>query len=466
MRRETPLWSPVILIAILIAIAILIFWFWCGGALQADRSVRNQRRRFHVTLELGWSADKTVQQLGRTHRANQTQPPTYVILSSSISAERRFAAAVAKRLMQLGALTQARGRPSPAGAQAANLGLDLDLDPCPGLESRAAPRRRAPQGDRRAASGSNVLAQKNVLNRMGSKALKALYGALLGDVPPTAPTFIADEFADTPPEQARRFGSGIGDPGSGNRIRIRTRAASPAPPLPPTTAERPRGRQAKPAREAAMRAFLLSAREALESVGLLEPPAPPRAEGAPAQGGRLRAAFSKEDKKATGGVERLLNRLLGVRVEMQSKIFDYFEALLEAEVVKSKRDGSHCDGIVTARFESVTLARGFPRTLLAGGLGAGSDTLYHRFRTDRGVSWAKALSAYHSHVDGGGQGGSGGSGGGGRGPDEWSGFYVSRESDFYGELRVMAAFARDQQARRGEGIVSNLHPRRFESRGC
>lgn len=58
--------------------------------------------------QLAWSADKTVQQLGRTHRSNQLQPPRYIILSSDVCGEQRFATAVARRLEQLGALTQVR----------------------------------------------------------------------------------------------------------------------------------------------------------------------------------------------------------------------------------------------------------------------------------------------------------------------------------------------------------------------
>ena len=46
-----------------------------------------------------------MQQLGRTHRSNQAQPPKYIILASNISGEQRFASAVARRLEQLGALT-------------------------------------------------------------------------------------------------------------------------------------------------------------------------------------------------------------------------------------------------------------------------------------------------------------------------------------------------------------------------
>lgn len=131
-----------------------------GISLQSDRRAKNQARRVHITLELPWSADRAVQQFGRTHRSNQVNAPEYIFLISDLAGERRFASIVAKRLESLGALTH---------------------------------------GDRRAGE-SRDLSRFNIDNKYGRAALETMMRGLMEmEIPPLVPPpedYEGDFFAD------------------------------------------------------------------------------------------------------------------------------------------------------------------------------------------------------------------------------------------------------------------------------
>ncbi|MBK7510663.1 MAG: strawberry notch C-terminal domain-containing protein [Chloracidobacterium sp.] len=59
-----------------------------GDSLHAGKSVGNQQRRLHIAAELKWSADKQIQDFGRTHRTGQVAPPVYLLVFTELGARK------------------------------------------------------------------------------------------------------------------------------------------------------------------------------------------------------------------------------------------------------------------------------------------------------------------------------------------------------------------------------------------
>lgn len=87
-----------------------------GRSYHADLTKKNQDQRVHYMLQPGWRADNAVQGLGRTHRTNQAQAPTYRLVEiNELPAQRRFISTIARRLDQLGALTRGQRQTGSSG---------------------------------------------------------------------------------------------------------------------------------------------------------------------------------------------------------------------------------------------------------------------------------------------------------------------------------------------------------------
>ena len=105
-------------------VAILSSAGGTGISLHAGNDIANKQKRFMITLQVGWSADKAQQMLGRVHRTNQAQPPEYTFLVSDLAGEQRFVSTITRRISSLGALT--KGQKNAAAGSALGDGANIE----------------------------------------------------------------------------------------------------------------------------------------------------------------------------------------------------------------------------------------------------------------------------------------------------------------------------------------------------
>jgi hypothetical protein len=86
-----------------------------GESYDADRTFKNQRRRYHFVTQPGWSATTVIQGLGRTHRSNEANSPHVILTMTNVKGHRRFISTVAKGLDALGAITQGQRQTGSSG---------------------------------------------------------------------------------------------------------------------------------------------------------------------------------------------------------------------------------------------------------------------------------------------------------------------------------------------------------------
>ncbi|KAH9419908.1 Protein strawberry notch 2 [Dermatophagoides pteronyssinus] len=250
-----------------------------GISLHADRRALNRCRRVHLTVELPWSADRAIQQFGRTHRSNQVSAPEYVFLISNLAGEKRFASIVAKRLESLGALTH---------------------------------------GDRRATE-SRDLSQFNIDTKYGRQALEFVMKSIQGSsgLKPLV----------SPPENY-----------SGND-------------------------------------FFEDCRIGLAGVGLLTID---------------RKTGNITLDKDYANINKFLNRILGLEVELQNSLFRYFNDTMDAVIKGAKRSGRYDSGIIDLSNEVGNVRKLDQENFILKSSSRAVKIQLHTVSVDRGLSFERA----------------------------------------------------------------------------
>lgn len=308
-----------------------------GVSLHAANGVPSaHKRRVHITLELAWSADKSIQQLGRSHRANQASAPVYKLLTTDLAGENRFAAAVAKRLSSLGAITKGDRRAASGQDMA-----EFDID---NKHGRTALSKMATACSNRF---DNVIASSITLTANSNKPLRDALDAVRSTSSKDASYTRLDEFGFY--DFASMFESAgriFETPAKGGESCVADGSVS-----------------------ADVLDLAILARRAYAELDV--------------------------DPKKANEVRTFLNRLQSLPVSAQRLLFEYFSACHRAEIAEAKRNGTLDTGVADIRTASAVVDRS---EVVGTDPLSGAVTTLSEVLLDRGVCFEDAVAKHDDAI--------------------------------------------------------------------
>ena len=95
-----------------------------GESYHASNRIKNKQHRNHFLVDPPWGASNAMQGLGRANRADQASSPTLYLVQTNLKSEQRVFSTLARRLDQLGALSQGERKTAGAGVVDSNMNLE------------------------------------------------------------------------------------------------------------------------------------------------------------------------------------------------------------------------------------------------------------------------------------------------------------------------------------------------------
>jgi hypothetical protein len=419
-----------------------------GISLHADVRAANQARRVMICTELPWAADKCLQQFGRVHRSNQRCPPKYILVVTDAAGESRFVSQIARRLATMGALTRGDRRASSGAFGSADVFEkanymdsygDASLRALSALvfaESRGENPRTVldnqcygilPDG----VISLEVVAEEELLSAagaQGSAASAAAEGSAAagGDERDgaTASSMGASDEADDVLAR-RRIAAASADDVESFASRVANATFAPLGYLATHMLVNSMWRRVvqfsreSPATVAALvttcstmwenaairlqldemrrlatyappvhlEDFCATAAKAMASVGMKTAA---KLHGDGARGRALAIAAGKSSARI--GFARFTNRLLGLSLAMQSKLFDYFVELYDASVKHAQNVGTFNPGVDDIK--SIGGIKLKKTEVVHRDEATGAETTMCELETDEGLPWDKAKELY------------------------------------------------------------------------